>query len=378
MEGKDILDFRSARVVSAEERHSMKGVHFVTSAQRILQEGGASPNTNSEIVSEFQSESESEVLRIKKDIRSRRSAFSQHGDSGYLFTLSSPKIIETWLEMKADSDGLLLKLGNHWTLLHEYVSKGIVTEGILRHLRCQINNLYLNKSPVFIAEKSEIVEMFLRYYGGDLKLNLDDGWTLLQECTSKGIVTPEIMRALISQVVPSFGQRYLFEVKQPEILEILLDAKLEGLQLELENGWTLLHECSRRGIVTAKIVQHLQHQVNRKNNCGDLPLSLVSLCEREFYDVANALLKIPGIDDSEAHDGLTGFAIALVRQHKETVKEFLHSMIEPRDKIMFLAREFLKVSFVAGTPLHRWIEDFMLNNQEDTDLDHHEVAVNKR
>ena len=296
----------------------------------------------------------------------------------FLFTLSNPEIIETWLEMEDESDGLLLELENHWTLLHECVSKGIVTERILGKLRHQANNLYLGKSPVFVAEKSEIVEMFLRYYGGDLMLHLEDGWTLLQQCTLMGIVTPEIMRALTNQVLPFFGPRYLFEVKQSEILEILLDAKLEGLQLELENGWTLLHECSRRGIVTGKIVEHLQHQVNCKNNLGDLPLSLASICEREFFDVAYALLKIPGIDDSEAHDGLTGFAIALVRQHKETVKEFLHSMIEPRDKILFLAREFLKVSSVAGTPLYRWIEDFMLNNHEDIDLDHHEMAVNKR
>ena len=370
MEEKDIHDFRSARVVSAEEKHMMD-VHFEKSAQPMLHEASASVNVDSV----------SEVLRITDDNRGRRNAIKEVFPSfqpRYLFMLSSPEIIETWLEMKDESGGLLLELENHWTLLHECVSKGIVTERILGKLRHQANNLYLGKSPVFVAEKSEIVEMFLRHYGVDLMLHLEDGWTLLQQCTLMGIVTPEIMRALTNQVVPSFGPRYLFEVKQSEILEILLDAKLEGLQLELENGWTLLHECSRRGIVTAKIVQHLQHQINSKNNCGDLPLSLTSLCEREFYDVANALLKIPGIGDSEAHDGLTGFAIALVRQHKETVKEFLHSMIEPREKIMFLATEFLKVSSVAGTPLHRWIEDFMLNNQEDIDLDHHEMAVNKR
>ena len=296
----------------------------------------------------------------------------------YLFKLNSLQMIEDWLEMRIDADGLLLELENHWTLLHECVEKGIVTEKILKKLRHQSNTLHKGRSPVFIAQKAEIVEMFLKEYSGDLKLHLEDGWTLLQECATKNIITPEIMRTLVSQVVPSFGPRYLFEVKQPEILEIMLEAKLDGLQLELENGWTLLHECSKKGIVTAKIVDNLKHQVNCRNNTGQLPLSLPSVCEEELYEVLQSLLKIPGISDTESHDGLTGFAISLARQHKETVKEFLHSGIEPRDKIMFLAGEFLKVLSAVGTPLHKWIQDFMLNHQENMDSGHHDMAINKR
>ena len=96
-----------------------------------------------------------------------------------------------------------------------------------------------------------------------------------------------------------------------------------------------------------------------RSNAGVLPLPLSRACEGEFYGVVNRLLNVPGIVDDEGHDGLTGFAISLVRQHKETVKEFLHSGTEPRDKNMFLAREFLKVPSVVGTPLHKWITDFM-------------------
>ena len=33
----------------------------------------------------------------------------------FLFTLSNPEIMETWLEMKTDSDGLLLEVENHGT-----------------------------------------------------------------------------------------------------------------------------------------------------------------------------------------------------------------------------------------------------------------------
>ena len=76
------------------------------------------------------------------------------------------------------------------------------------------------------------------------------------------------------QVVPSFGPRYLFEVKQPELLEALLEEGIEGLQLELENGWTLLHECS-----STKIVELLGHQVNSR---GSIQLNLNRLFNRVF------------------------------------------------------------------------------------------------
>ena len=81
------------------------------------------------------------------------------------------------------------------------------------------------------------------------------------------------------QVVPSFGPRYLFEVKQPELLEALLEEGIEGLQLELENGWTLLHECSSKGIVTTKIVELLGHQVNSR---GSIQLNLNRLFNRVY------------------------------------------------------------------------------------------------
>ena len=56
-----------------------------------------------------------------------------------------------------------------------------------------------------------------------------------------------------------------------------------------------------------------------------------------------ALLKEPGIRDEPGKDGLTGFAVALGFMNVDMVIKYLQSKVEPRDSILFLAREVLKV-----------------------------------
>ena len=186
----------------------------------------------------------------------------------YLFEVERPEIIEVLLEEKGLLDrpsvpSLKTEVGAYgWTLLHECVNKGVVTQTILRALRHQVNTKFVplisrsqkkadqyirGKTPVFLAEKSDVVEMFLNENMEELKLEQGEGWTLLHECFKKHIVTPNITRSLEHQ---------LFRVEQPEILEALLSEKPEGLPLRHEgSGRTLLQECARKGIVTPGLIR---------------------------------------------------------------------------------------------------------------------------
>ena len=61
----------------------------------------------------------------------------------------------------------------------------------------------------------------------------------------------------------------------------------------------------------------------------------------------NVCLKVlvnePGMTDTPAEDGLTGFAISLVLKNAEAVENFLTSDLQPKNDMMFLAKEVLKL-----------------------------------
>ena len=68
-------------------------------------------------------------------------------------------------------------------------------------------------------------------------------------------------------------------------------------------------------------------------------------------NLIKALLNEPGIKDTPAEDGLTGFALSLVRKNVEGVKIFLTSDLQPKNDMIFLAKEVLKLSPLRDSQL---------------------------
>ena len=142
---------------------------------------------------------------------------------------------------------------------------------------------------LFEIKKAEVIEQLLQMNVKELKLELDNGWTLLHHCAKEGIVTPTILRALEHQVnsmdstkkspVDYLGQELLFQTKDAEVIEQLLRMKVKGLKLELDNGWTLLHHCVKEGIVTPTILRKLEHQVNSMDSRKKTPINYADMSE---------------------------------------------------------------------------------------------------
>ena len=57
--------------------------------------------------------------------------------------------------------------------------------------------------------------------------------------------------------------------------------------------------------------------------------------------MVKCLLCVEGMRDDLAPDGTTGFALSLAQLNKNQTIAILESGIEPRDDILFLAREFV-------------------------------------
>ena len=75
-------------------------------------------------------------------------------------------------------------------------------------------------------------------------------------------------------------------------------------------------------------------------------LPLIGLHDAAIYQDLSwtqALLREPGIKDEPGEDGLTGFAIALGYKNTELALSFLQSDVQPRENMLFLAEEILKV-----------------------------------
>ena len=64
----------------------------------------------------------------------------------------------------------------------------------------------------------------------------------------------------------------------------------------------------------------------------------------ESEHAVNALVRIPGIRDEPCEDGLTGFAVAMGLMNAKLTQSILESKVEPRDEILFLAKEILDVN----------------------------------
>ena len=63
----------------------------------------------------------------------------------------------------------------------------------------------------------------------------------------------------------------------------------------------------------------------------------------ESEEAVNALVGIPGIKDEPGEEGLTGFAIAIGLMNSKMATSILASNVEPREDIIFLAEEVLRV-----------------------------------
>ena len=70
-------------------------------------------------------------------------------------------------------------------------------------------------------------------------------------------------------------------------------------------------------------------------------LHSVALLQEEVY--FKELIKFPDIKDDPGEDGLTGFAIWLALKNKVIVSEMLKSHVQPKEDMIFLSEEVLKV-----------------------------------
>ena len=203
---------------------------------------------------------------------------------------------------------------------------------------------YLGQRFLFEANNAEIIEQLLAMKIKGLRLESDDGWTLLHQCVSEGIVTPTILRALEHQLNIMDGNKKtpIFHAKKLETVLLFLNEDLKYLRSNLEDGTSLYQHCIDKGLISK---------------------GLSTVCEEENYEEVKILLKIPGIIDHETHDGLTGFAISLVKQNKDIIMAFLHSGIGSHQRNVFLASEFCRLPSVANIDLQRLIQQFLSSSQ---------------
>ena len=265
--------------------------------------------------------------------------------------------------LKRNLKGLKLELDNGWTLLHHCVKEGIVTPTILKALEHQLNSLDSSKKieVMFSAQHAEVVEILLNNFPMKfseilgVKLEQDKGWTLLHHCVKEGIITPTILKALEHQVnsMDSSKKTPIFYAEKSEIVQLFLDEGIGDLKLdfrhflELGERGTLLQHCFNEGILTKT--------------------SLSTACEEENVCLVKLLLRTPGITDHERYDGLTGFAISLVKQNKDIAMAFLQSGIKSHSRNVFLASEFCRLPSVENIDLKNSIQQFM-SSQETVHL----------
>ena len=51
----------------------------------------------------------------------------------------------------------------------------------------------------------------------------------------------------------------------PEAIELYLTSGIADAVLERRDGWSLLHECAKQGIVTPVIMKALRHHIDRSD-----------------------------------------------------------------------------------------------------------------
>ena len=74
-----------------------------------------------------------------------------------------------------------------------------------------------------------------------------------------------------------------------------------------------------------------------------LPLGLYNAAISQNADKIRQLLREHGVRDEPADDGLTAFAISLAFKNVDIVLDILKSDVQPKDDILFLAREVIKL-----------------------------------
>ena len=229
--------------------------------------------------------------------------------------------------------------------------------------------------------------MFLDEEPGDLVLLRDDGWTLLHECVSNGTLTQKIMHTLRHQINAVFeGSSPIFHARSLEAVKMLI--RTFGNQLELFRNpdnqhildYFLQKSMSLDEYVVAATLQ-LEWDPSRipqtyspmefareyRENWYAFTYTyppLASACEEEKADLVEWLLQIPGIRDHETYDGLSGFAIALAKQNVRCVRAFLKSDIAEQDQNqnLFLAREIMELDSIEDTAMQEALRDFITPN----------------
>ena len=91
--------------------------------------------------------------------------------------------------------------------------------------------------------------------------------------------------------------------------------------------------------------------------------SLSTLFEEENQDQVKLLRKIPGFNDNETNDGLTAFAISLVKQSKDIVMAILNSGIGLHPRI---ASEICRLPYMENEDLQSSVRKLLLTQKTET------------
>ena len=295
------------------------------------------------------------------------------------------------------------------TLLHKCAKRGILSPTIIAALRYQVDSLDGNgTTPLFyLTEMIGAPGSFDEVYHGlqnleKMKLELGYGSTLLHQCVDtveEEIVIPSLIEAFT--FLQKIHKRKKISELRSEKVRILVDGKAKHLKSELQKAMTFLQCCNcnshdpilhniRNSLLISRVSRQsgrprrLSEYLSGSNKASDkltaaamqlnwvvdgsgggtnnIPKAnppLAVACEKQDFELVDWLLKVPGILDHETCDGLTGFSISLAKQNHDIVMAFLHSGIKSHHHNVFLAKEFLEVSSVKNSRLHRALSTFI-------------------
>ena len=126
--------------------------------------------------------------------------------------------------------------------------------------------------------------------------------------------------------------------------EVFIEVILEVDDAVLLTKTSLLFDFMRENLIYGKKLTLLTAKLSWTQYClmsiPDPRPPLWSACNRQDMDLIKCLLNLNGIRDDAAFDGTTGFALSLAQLNTMQTLAILESGIEPRDQILFLAREF--------------------------------------
>ena len=109
------------------------------------------------------------------------------------------------------------------------------------------------------------------------------------------------------------------------------------------------------------------------------PPPLWKACDRQCIEEFRRLLRLSTTSDVPGPDGTTAFALSLAQLNTEQTLTILQNGIEPREDILFCAREFVKLQLIrpeeralqsaVRSRLGGNIGPYMVSNDDDCSID---------